>query len=393
MTAIYLDYNATTPLDPDVLKAMLPYLGDRFGNPSSAHALGRQAREAVETARAQVASLIGATADDIIFTGGGTEANNIAIRGGATHRSRTAIVTTTIEHPATESCCAFLETRGHTVTRVAANADAIVDLNACIAAIDRHTALATIIHAQNESGTLQPVADISAAARTHGALMHIDAAQSAGKVSIDVDALGVDLLSIAGHKLYAPKGIGALYVRRGIDLPPLLLGAGQEHGRRPGTENVASIVALGEACRIAATHLANGTHDLRRLADDLLAQLKQGIPGIRLVGHSDKRLPNTLNVLFPGVSGRRLLERCPDILASNGSACHADSEEPSPILTALGIPPDEALGSVRLSLGRSTTRADIQIAALNLVAAWQAMTAADSAAPPHPPRAPQPHVS
>jgi cysteine desulfurase len=376
---VYLDYNATTPVDPDVLKAMLPYLGDEFGNPSSAHALGRRARDAVEAARAEVASLIGAKPNEVLFTSGGTEANNIAIRGTAsTNRARGAIVTTAIEHPATEACCAFLEAQGKKVTRIAPNADATVDPEKFIAAIDDNTALATIIHAQNETGTLQPVAEISAAARRHGSTIHADAAQSVGKITVDVDELGVDLLSIAGHKLYAPKGIGALYIRRGIDLPPLLLGASQEHGRRPGTENVAFIVALGEACRIAKVHLHSGLHGMRKLADELYAKLEREILGLRLVGHPAQRLPNTLNVLFPRVSGRTVLENCPGMLASNGSACHADSEEPSAILTALGIPAHEALGSVRLSLGRYTSVADIEIAASQLVAAWRILANANA---------------
>jgi cysteine desulfurase len=380
---VYLDYNATTPIDPGVLKAMLPYLGDEFGNPSSVHALGRRARDAVEAARAEVAGLIGAMPDEILFTSGGTEANNIAIRGAASaSKTRKALVTTAIEHPATEACCAFLEANGHQVTRIAPNADAIVDPEKFISAIGNDTALATIIHAQNETGTLQPVAEISAAARRRGASIHIDAAQSVGKIAIDVGALGVDLLSIAGHKLYAPKGIGALYIRRGLDLPPLLLGAGQEHGRRPGTENVACIVALGEACRLAKAYLQNGTHELRRLAAELHARLGREIPGLKLVGHPTQRLPNTINVLFPGVSGRRLLERCPGVLASNGSACHADSEEPSAILTTLGFSAREALGSVRLSLGRGTTQPDIEISASQLVAAWRALAGAGLAGGP-----------
>ena len=376
---IYLDYNATTPVDPDVLKAMLPYLGDEFGNPSSAHALGRRARDAVEAARAEVARLIGAMPDEVIFTSGGTEANNIAIRGIASaNRARKAIVTTAIEHPATEACCAYLESQGKKVTRITPNADATVDPEKFIAAIDDDTALATIIHAQNETGTLQPVAEISAAARRRSTTIHADAAQSVGKIAVDVDELGVDLLSIAGHKLYSPKGVGALYIRRGIDLPPLLLGAGQEHGRRPGTENVTYIVALGEACRIAKKHLQTGLHELRSLAGELYGRLQREIPGIRLAGHPVQRLPNTLNVLFPGVSGRRLLECCPGVFASNGSACHADSEEPSAILTALGIPAHQALGSVRLSLGRYTSRADIEIAASQLVVVWRTLANANA---------------
>ena len=212
--------------------------------------------------------------------------------------------------------------------------------------------------------------------------IHADAAQSVGKIAVDVDALGVDLLSIAGHKLYAPKGIGALYIRRGIDLPPLLLGAGQEHGRRPGTENVAFIVALGEACRIAKAHLKTGLHELRNLTDEFYARLNREIPGLKLVGHPVRRLPNTLNVLFPGVSGRRLLECCPGVLASNGSACHADSEEPSAILTALSIPAHEALGSVRLSLGRHTSWPELEIAASQLIAAWRDLANAGASTAP-----------
>jgi cysteine desulfurase len=374
MTPIYLDHNATTPVDDGVFDAMLPYLRDEFGNPSSNYPLGRRARDAIETARAEVAALIGAHADEITFTSGGTEASNIAIRGAARLRgARRTIVTTAIEHPATEECCRLLEREGHPVHRLAPLPDGRVDPGAVIAMLGESTALVTMIHAQNEIGTLQPVAEIAPAAQARGALVHTDVAQSLGKIPVDVNVLGVDLLSIAGHKLYAPKGIGALYVRRGVALPPLLAGAGQEHGHRAGTENVASIVALGAACRIAAGKLEREPARLAALSRDLLARLTRAVPGLVLVGHPELRLPNTLNVLFPGVSGRKLLEACPEVCASNGSACHADSEEPSAILTTLGFSPDEALGSVRLSLGRGTTRADIGIAAAQLVAAWRAL--------------------
>lgn len=376
MQAIYLDNNGTTPVDANVLAAMLPFLRGDFGNPSSAHALGRRARDAVEAARAEVAALIGARSDEIVFTGGGTEASNMAIRGAVRLQAgRRDIVTSNIEHPATEECVRLLERTGHGVRRVPAAADGRVAAPAVVDAIDARTALVTLIHAQNEVGTLQPIADIAPAARGRGALVHADVAQSLGKVTVDVDALGVDLLSIAGHKLYAPKGVGALYVRRGVDLPPLIVGAGQEHGRRPGTENVASIVGLGVACRIAGERLEQDAPGLRALRDDLLARLQQAVPGLTLVGHATDRLPNTLNVLFPGVSGRKLLEACPGVLASNGSACHADSEEPSAILTALGIARDAALGAVRLSLGRHTTAADVATAAALLAEAWQAVRA------------------
>jgi cysteine desulfurase len=372
MIPIYLDYNATTPVDPAVLDAMLPYLRGEFGNPSSAHGLGGRAHEAVEAARAEVAALIGATPDEIVFTSGGTEASNIAIRGGVRiDTARGDVVTTTIEHPATEACCAFLEGEAHKVTRVAAETDGVIDAVRVAAAIDNKTALVTIIHAQNEIGTIQPIAEIAAAARRHGALVHVDAAQSVGKIAVNVDELGADLLSIAGHKLYAPKGVGVLYIRRGIALPPLLLGAGQERGRRPGTENVPYIVGLGEACRIAGTMLEREAKRLSGLSGDLFAALKREIPDIILVGDPKRRLPNTLNVLFPNASGRKVLEQCPRVMASTGSACHADSEEPSAILTALGIAHDKALGAVRLSLGRGTGQEDIPAAARALAEAWQ----------------------
>jgi cysteine desulfurase len=378
---IYLDYNATTPVDPAVLDAMLPYLRGEFGNPSSAHGLGSRAHEAVEAARAEVAALIGATPDEIVFTGGGTEASNIAIRGAVRiDDARRDVVTSTIEHPATEACCAFLEGEGHNVTRVPAATNGLIDPARAAAAIDNTTALVTIIHAQNEIGTIQPVAEIAAPARRHGALVHVDAAQSVGKIAVNVEELGADLLSIAGHKLYAPKGVGVLYIRRGVELPPLLLGAGQERGHRPGTENVPYIVALGEACRVAGTMLERETKRLSGLSGDLYAALKREIPGIVLTGDPKRRLPNTLNVLFPNAWGRKVLEKCRRVMASTGSACHADSEEPSAILTALGISRDNALGAVRLSLGRGTTKENVADAAADLAAAWRTALAAPAVA-------------
>ena len=373
---IYLDHNATTPVDPAVLDAMLPYLRGEFGNPSSAHGLGGRAHEAVEAARAEVAALIGAAPDEIVFTSGGTEASNIAIRGAVRiDDTRRDVVTSTVEHPATEACCAFLAAAKHKVTRVPAEPNGLIDPARVAAAIDGKTALVTIIHAQNEIGTIQPISEIAAAARRHGALVHVDTAQSVGKITVDVEELGADLLSIAGHKLYAPKGVGVLYVRRGVELPPLLLGAGQERGRRPGTENVPYIVALGEACRIAGTMLERESKRLSGLFGDLFAALKREIPEIILVGDPKRRLPNTLNVLFPDASGRKVLEKCSRVMASTGSACHADSDEPSAILTALGISRDSALGAVRLSLGRGTTKENVADAAADLAAAWRSVLA------------------
>lgn len=375
MRPIYLDYNATTPIDPQVLEAMLPFLREEYGNPSSSYALGRHARDAIEKARAQVASLIGAEPDEIVFTGGGTEASNIAIRSGATSVSgRKAVVTTTIEHPATDACCGLLAKDGYEIRRVGPDANAIVDPKLFEKPIDAGTALVTVIHAQNEIGTLQPIAEISRFAKAVGALMHADAAQSVGKVPVDVRATSVDLLSIAGHKLYAPKGIGVLYVRRGLSLPSVLVGAGQEHGRRPGTENVAFIVGLGEACRLAAARLEETMKQTKAVAGRLWQRLQEEIPGIVLVGNVERRLPNTLNVLFPGVSGRLLLEKCPDVCASTGSACHADREEASAIQLACGLDPQQALGAVRLSVGRHTSLDDADMAAASLAAAWVRMT-------------------
>jgi cysteine desulfurase len=378
MTApIYLDYNATTPTDPEVLEAMLPYLRGEFGNPSSAYGLGRRAHEAVERARTEVSALIGALPEEIVFTGGATEASNIAIRGAVTMGgNRSGVVTTAIEHPATEACCTLLERSGHPVRRIPVDGSGIVAPELVMAALDPQTALVTLIHAQNEIGTLQPVAEIARAAQARGILIHTDAAQSVGKVPVDVSKLGVDLLTIAGHKLYAPKGIGALFVRKGVHIPPLAVGASQEHGRRPGTENVAFIVGLGAACRIAASGLEGWATTLHALSVKFLGLLREAVPALTLVGDPARRLPNTLNVLFPNASGRLVLDACPGVLASTGSACHADREEPSSILLALGIPNDKALGAVRLSLGRHTTPTQVEQAASELAHAWQGVRAA-----------------
>jgi cysteine desulfurase len=351
---------------------MLPYLRDEFGNPSSAYALGRRAHAAVDRARAEVANLVGAQPDEIVFTGGATEAINLAVRGAvALDSSRTSIVTTNVEHPATEACCRLLESSGHTVERVPASRNGVVEADCVAAAITATTAIVTVIHAQNEIGTIQPVSKIARTARARGALVHTDAAQSLGKIPVSVKVLGVDLLTIAGHKLYAPKGVGALYVRRGLRLPPLVVGAGQEHGLRPGTENVAFVVGLGAACALAGRVLEASRMRMVDLSAALLRLLRREVPGLERVGDPERRLPNTLNVLFPGVSGRAVLEACPQVLASTGSACHSGSEDPSPILGALGLPRDAALGAVRLSLGRSTTEADIQRAASELARAWR----------------------
>jgi cysteine desulfurase len=377
---IYLDYNATTPVAPEVLEAMLPFLREGYGNPSSSHALGRRAHAAIEAARGQVATLIGASVDEIVFTSGGTEATNMALRGVVRAEPRRRhIVTSSFEHPATAETCSALERQGVRVTRVPVAADGRIRPEDVARALDDEPAVVSVMHANNEIGTLQPIAEISRLAKRKGAIVHTDAAQTLGKVPVDVDALGVDLLTIAGHKLYAPKGIGALYIRRGTKLEKLMAGAGHERGLRPGTENVAGIVALGKACEIAERDLTTEQMKLRGLREHLLAKLRAGIEGLVLHGHPTQRLPNTLFVSFPGVHGARLLEAVPEIAASTGSACHSGSDAPCASLVAMGLDPGLALGPIRLSLGRDTTVQEVDQAAALLVAGWKKLSARPAA--------------
>jgi cysteine desulfurase len=370
---VYLDYNATTPLLPGVVDAMLPYLREHFGNPSSRHLYGRRTRDAIERARGEVAALIGGDVDEIIFTSGGTEANNLAIRGTTAHTSRRRVVTSTVEHPATARPVTWLEQQGWDVVRVGVDAGGRTRVPELDAAITSATALVTIMHSNNETGVLQPVQEAVYFARRAGAYVHTDAAQSVGKVPIDVRAIDPDLLSIAGHKLYGPKGIGALYVRRGTVLDPLTLGAGHERGLRPGTENVASFVGFGAACVIAQRDLDEESVRVRALRDRLWEQLAQAIPRLALNGNVENRLPNTLNVRFPRVSGEALLAATPEIAASTGSACHEGGESASAVLLAMSIPAEAALGSVRLTLGRGTTESAVDRAATALARAWRAL--------------------
>jgi cysteine desulfurase len=351
---------------------MIPYLRHHFGNPSSDHVYGQRAREAVDRARGQIADLIGCAPDEILFTSGGTEANNLAIQGVAEARwERRDVVTSRIEHPATQQPCQRLESLGWKVSWAPVDQTGRVRVEEVVEAISERTALVTIMHANNEVGTLQPLDEIAPHARRRGALLHADAAQSIGKVAVDVNELGVDLLSIAGHKLHAPKGVGALYVRRGAPLVPVLLGAAHEGGLRPGTENVASIVGLGRACEIAGATLETEVTRIRGLRDLLWARLRQAIPGIALNGHPTERLPNTLNVRFSGVRGSAVLRQTPEVAASVGAACHEGGERPSDVLTAMGLREDEALGAVRLSLGRETTDEEVARAAAALTAGWR----------------------
>ncbi|MEE8496755.1 MAG: cysteine desulfurase family protein [Xanthomonadales bacterium] len=368
---IYLDYNASTPVLPEVVDAMLPYLREHFGNPSSNHIFGRTMHHAVGRAREQVAHLIECSPGEVYFTSGGTEANNLAIRGAAAAiPARRHLLTCLIEHPATAGPSAWLEQKGYRVTRVPVDGAGRVLPERVQECLGQETALVTIMHANSETGTLQPIAEIAELAHSAGALMHTDAAQSCGKIRVSTRHEKVDLLSIAGHKLYAPQGVGVLFVRAGTPINPLLIGAGHEHGLRPGTENVASIVGLGQACEIARRSLVEEGARLSGLRDRLWRRLREAIPGMALNGYPAERLPNTLNVRFPGVAGNALLAACPAIAASTGSACHELGDRASEVILAMGIAQSEAIGSVRLSLGRLNTREEIDLAATELIKAW-----------------------
>lgn len=371
---VYLDYNATTPVDPVVLDAMLPYLRTHFGNPSSDHVYGYRAREAVVNARAQLAALLGARADEVVLTGGGSEANNLALYGIATtRRTRGAhIITSAIEHPAVREPLRALERQGYRITVVPVDADGRVDPAQVAAAVTAETVLVSIMHANNEVGTIQDLRAIADYAHARDILVHSDAAQSVGKVPVRMDALGVDLLTVAGHKLYAPKGVGALIVRQGIALEPLIRGAGHERGLRAGTENVPAIVGLGRAAVLAGARLDAYQERTRQLRDTLHQGLLAAIPDALLNGHPTERLPNTLNLSFPGVNAAALLARIRDQVAcSTGSACHAGHADPSSVLIAMGRDPAVAAAALRLSLGWDTTKADVLHAARIIGAAVQ----------------------
>lgn len=369
---LYLDHNATTPLLPEVVEAMTPFLTTHFGNPSSGHAYGRVAKDAVEHARAQVAALLHAPAESIIFTSGGTEATALALRGSFLARpARRHLVTSSIEHPATSRVAAELAAQGARLSTVGVDAQGVLKLDALKAALKPYTLWLSLIHAHNETGVMQPVAQAAKHAHQVDTLVHVDASQSAGKVPLDVDALGADLLTLAAHKLYGPKGVGALYVRPGVTLTPLAPGGGQEGGRRSGTENVASIVGFGAACAAAVRDLEETSARVTRLRDELWARLKDAVPGLRLAGDGAPRLPNTLYVLFPGASGNAVLAATPDIAASTGSACHDGHDTAPHVLTEMGFAPNVAVGAVRLSLGRATSDADVARAAQALSTGWR----------------------
>lgn len=376
---VYLDYNGTTPHAPEVIEAMLPYLQTEFGNPSSSHSYGLRPKKAIVEARTQVAGILGCSPSEVLFTSGGTESNNHALKsvGGARYTKGTHIITSSIEHPAILEVCRFMEDHGFKVTVLPVDEDGLVNPADVAAAIRPDTIMISIMHANNEVGTVQPIAEIAGLARQHGVLMHTDAAQSVGKIPTLVDDLDVDLLSVAGHKVYAPKGIGALYLRDGVESEIFCHGAGQENGRRAGTENVLEIVGLGKACEIAAAEIEMHAHRMQQLRDRLEEGLAGALNDIRFNGHREHRLPNTSSVSFRGLDANRILEEIgTQVAASAGAACHADHLEISHVLKAMELPEDWARGTLRFSTGRFTTNAEIDRALEAIVGAVRRLRSA-----------------
>jgi len=369
MDPIYLDYNATTPIAPEVAKAMRPYLEAYFGNPSSVHAYGVKTKMAVEKARRQVAELINCDPSEVIFTSGGTESNNYAIKGiaFANRQKGNHIITSAVEHPAVFEVCRYLEQNGFEVTTISVDEFGIIKIEELKAAIRPETILITVMHANNEVGSIQPVEEIGKIAREKGIFFHSDAAQSLGKIPVDVQKMGADLLTIAGHKLYAPKGIGALFIRNGVHLEKLIHGADHEQNLRAGTENVLEIVGLGKACALAKEHLTENMEHYRQTRDYLHKLIKEALPGIKLNGHPEKRLPNTLSISFPRVEANTLLDRLEGVAASAGAACHSESIDVSAVLEAMLVPLDFAMGTIRFSTGRSLTMDEVKKAADEII--------------------------
>ncbi|MCF8226380.1 MAG: selenide, water dikinase SelD [Bacteroidales bacterium] len=365
MSPIYLDHNATTPIAPEVAEVMRPFLDEYFGNPSSTHAYGVTTKLAVEKARGQVAELIGCDSSEIIFTSGGTESNNYAIKGAAYAGKNKGnhIITTTIEHPAVFEVCRYLEKNGFEVSYIGVDKYGMVDPDDIRRAIRPETILVTVMHANNEVGTIQPISRIAEITRKHRIVFHTDAAQSAGKIETRVESLGVDLLSIAGHKLYAPKGIGALYIKSGIELEKLIHGADHEQNLRAGTENVLEIAGLGKACEIALKDLDKYQQHYTKMRDELFGLIKRELPDVRLNGHPEKRLPNTLSISFPNIEANTLVARLDNVAASAGAACHSETIDVSAVLSAMKVPIEFAMGTIRLSTGRDNTLEEMKLAA------------------------------
>lgn len=364
MDAIYLDYNATTPIDPQVAQAMLPYIQEHYGNPSSSHSFGVAARKAVENARGQLAEMLKSRVEEVIFTSGGTESNNYAIKGvaGAYRNKGNHIITSAVEHPAVLEVCQYLEEQGSRVTYLPVDQYGVVDPQQVEEAITPETILISIMHANNEVGTIEPIEAIAEIARRNGVLLHADCAQSIGKIPVHVDELGVDLLSIAGHKAYAPKGIGALYIRTGVRLEKLIHGAGHEMGWRAGTEDVVETVGLGRACELINQNLTEYQGHMRAMRDRLEAGLGERFPNLKVNGHPDKRLPNTSSVSFQGMEADTILSELKNVAASAGAACHSDHVEISSVLEAMHVPLEYAMGTIRFSTGRFTTEEEIDYA-------------------------------
>jgi cysteine desulfurase len=360
---IYLDYNATTPVAPEVFRAMRPYLEGEFGNPSCDYALGQRARDAVVQARQEVAALLGCSPQEIVFTSGATEANNTVLKGVAAHHGRGHIITCATEHPAVLAPCRYLQSQGFSLTILPVDGTGRVDPMEVRRALTPDTILISVMHANNETGTIAPLREIGALAREAKVAFHTDAAQSVGKIPVNVEELQVDFLTVAGHKFYAPKGVGALYVRGGAAFTPLFHGASQEGGRRAGTENVPYMVALGAACRLARERLPGAAAHLKSLRDRLHELLKALVPDLILNGPEVERTPNTLNVSFPGISASELMAGLPDLAVSLGSACHAGQGTISPVLAAMGVPLGLARGAVRFSVGYPSTMAEVDQAA------------------------------
>ncbi len=375
---IYLDHQATTPIDPRVLDVMLPYLTSDYGNPSSLHAYGRRAAKAIRVARNQLLDLIGASVEsEVVFTSGATEADHLAISGmaRALQGAGRHIVTTAVEHKAVLASCQHLVERGFQVTIIPVSADGLVDPADITAAITPTTVLVSVMHANNEIGTIQPLAEIGQITREHGVLLHTDAAQSLGSLSFDVDHLGVDLASFSGHKVYGPKGVGALYIRRGTVRPvPQISGGGQEYGLRPGTLNVPGIVGLGQAAAILAEQRHSDSRRITVLRDRLLGMLRQTVPDIRVNGSLTRRLPGNLNITLSGIEADQLIEHLPGLAISTGSACSTGQPDPSHVLTAIGLGRSSARSSIRIGLGRGTTLQHITTAVQQISGAVQAST-------------------
>jgi cysteine desulfurase len=374
---IYLDYNATTPIDPEVAEAMRPYLFEHFGNPSSSHWYGIQTKKAVEKARRQVADLLHCNPEEVVFTSGGSESNNYAIKGTAfaNREKGNHIITSAIEHPAVLEVCKYLAEKGFQITYLPVDEFCLVNPQELQKTVTPQTILITIMHANNEVGTIQPIAEIAEIAKEHGIVFHTDAAQSVGKIPTRVDELDVDLLTIAGHKLYAPKGIGALYVRGGIRLEKLIHGADHEQDLRAGTENVLQIVGLGKACEIAKRDLEKNMVHMQKMRDLLYQGLRHELDEVKLNGDPERRLPNTLSVSFKDLEANTLLAGIESVAASAGAACHSDSVKISSVLEAMQVPREYAMGTIRFSTGKMTTAEEVELAVAAFVKAARRLLA------------------